>query len=122
MDLKKKNYDNAIKKLKEAKTHFEALKSKLDNMDDSLGENFLDTLINGFVAPVTLVIKLANITGSGRLRAFGGSGEADYTDGFLKRLFKNNSKQSAVKGITFLIQSCDKTIISINKIKKGEKI
>ena len=121
--IKSKEYDKAIKHLNEAKKNLIAIKSKLNDIDDDFASNVLDfighSVLQGFGHLILGIIRFCD---SGRFRAFGTIiGEADFTEGLEKRIIKNQTKQECIAAIQFLIQSCDKTIISINKIKKGSK-
>ena len=125
--IKRKNYRDAMVKLKEAQKLIKVVESNINKIDEDALDGFLANIIEGFLAYITAgLFEIANmvegIWATRSLRAVGvkQSGK-DYTEDLFQRLFRPRLKDRAKAIINFMSNSIDKTIVSLDKLIKEEK-
>ena len=125
--IKRKDYKDAMVKLKEAQKLIKVVESNINKVDESALDGFITNAIDTFLFVITAgIIEILNMvetiwaTRSLRSVMSTKSGK-DYTESLFQRLFRPNTKDRVKAIVDFMSNSIDKTIISLDKLIKEEK-
>ena len=126
--IKRKNYKDAMVKLKEAQKLIKVVESNINKIDeDALNESFLSNVIDTFLFSITAgIIEILNtvetIWATRSLRSVMSTKSGkDYTESLFQRLYKPNTKDRAKAIVDFMSNTIDKTIVSLDKLIKEEQ-